>query len=85
MNITELKTYLAEHLVPAKLYQIGSACDGRICLEKMGELWEVFFCEKGRKFCTSLFQDEQTACAALLRELSKVMEIAYDVRLTPAR
>ena len=77
MNITELKKYLAEHLVPTKLYQIGSACDGKICLEKINGLWEVFFCEKDHRFCATLFQDEQDACAGLLRELSKVMEIVY--------
>lgn len=85
MNITELKKYLTDHLVPAKLYQIGGACNGKICLEKIGGLWEVFFCDKGSKFCTTSFADEQTACAGLLRELSKVMEIVYDVSLTPAR
>lgn len=81
MNITELKNFLAEHLVPTKLYQIGGASDDRICLDKQNGFWEVFFCEKGNKFCSTLFQDEQSACARMLKELSKVMEIAYDKKL----
>ena len=81
MTITELKNFLVDHLVPAKLYQIGGASDGKICLEEQNGLWEVFFCEKDNKFCTTSFRDEQSACARMLKELSKVMEIAYDKKL----
>ena len=81
MTITELKKYLTDHLVPSKLYQIGGAADGKICMDKRNGFWEVFFCEKDHRFCSISFQDEQSACVRMLRELSKVMEIAYDKKL----
>ena len=43
MTISELKTYLKEHLVPSKLYEIGGESNGRICLAKVNDFWEVFF------------------------------------------
>lgn len=84
MTIAELKNYLTEHLVPAKLYQIGGASNGRICLNKANDLWEVFFCEEARKVGTISFQDENSACARMLSELAKVMDLVYDVKLALA-
>ena len=42
MTVSELKNYLSEHLVPAKLYQIGGEASGKICLEKVNGLGMVF-------------------------------------------
>ena len=42
MNTKELKQYLKDHLVPSKLYKIGKERDGRICLTKNKEFWEVY-------------------------------------------
>ena len=82
MTIAELKSFLAEHLVPAKLYQIGGASDGRICLEKQNDLWEVFFCDKANKIGTLFFKDEKSACSRMLQELSKVMNLLDDKSLS---
>lgn len=84
MTISELKNTLAEHLVPTKLYQIGGESDGRICLEKMNDSWAVFFCEGTKKIGTMLFKDENSACARMLREVSKVMELLGDEQLSLA-
>ncbi|MBO5985271.1 MAG: hypothetical protein J6Q02_00540 [Lachnospiraceae bacterium] len=83
MTIAELKDYMSEHLVPAKLYLIGGESDGRICLEKLGDRWAVFFCEGKKKIGTIFFKDETSACMRMLREVSKVMELVYDTQLSP--
>ena len=49
--------------------------DGKICLEKQNDSWAVFFCEGTKKIGTMLFQDENSACARMLREISKVMDL----------
>ena len=78
MTMAELKSYLADHLIPSKIYQIGGETDGRICLEKANDLWEVFFFEGKKKIGTLFFKDENSACARMLKEISKVMELLYD-------
>lgn len=78
MTVAELKTYLADHLVPAKIYQIGGETSGRICLEKANGLWEIFFCDGKKKIGTLFFKDETSACKRMLKEISKVMELLYD-------
>ena len=84
MTIPELKNYLTDHLVPSKLYQIGGESNGRICLEKVNGIWEVFFCDQEKKIGTLFFKDENSACARMIREISKVMDLVYDVKLSPA-
>ncbi|MBQ9490118.1 MAG: hypothetical protein IJU80_09320 [Lachnospiraceae bacterium] len=78
MTASELKNYLTEHLVPSKLYQIGGEESGRICLEKVNGLWEVFFCEGKKKIGTLFFKDETSACAHMLKEITKVVELLSD-------
>ncbi|MBR6478132.1 MAG: hypothetical protein IKS85_06760 [Lachnospiraceae bacterium] len=81
MTIAELKKFFTEHLVPSKLYQIGGESEGSICLEKVNDLWEVFFCEGKKKIGTMFFKDENSACSRMLKEVSKVMELVYDKKL----
>ena len=81
MTVAELKKYLAEHLVPTGLYQIGGESSGRICLEKVNDIWEVFFFEDMKKVGTLIFKDENSACVRMLSEISKVMDLLYDVKL----
>lgn len=82
MTISELKKCLAEHLVPAKLYQIGGESNGRICLEKIGGIWEVFFFDNMKKVGTMFFKDENSACSRMLQEVAKVMNLVYDRNLS---
>ena len=81
MTIAELKDYLTKHLVPAKLYHISGESNGRICLDKVNDLWEVFFCDEAKRIGTVSFKDENSACARMLSELAKVMDLVYDVKL----
>ena len=83
MTIAELKNYLADHLVPAKLYQIGGESDGRICLEKKSNgIWEIFFFDHMKKIGTMVFKDEKSACSRMIQEISKVMSLVYGKSLT---
>ena len=81
MTVAELKKTLSEHLVPAKLYQIGGEVSGRICLEKVNDAWEVFFCEGKKKIGTLFFRDENSACARMLREVTKAAALLDDAPL----
>ena len=81
MTISELKTYLKEHLVPSKLYEIGGESNGRICLAKVNDCWEVFFFDNMKKIGTIVFKDENSACNRMLQELSKVMRLLDDKTL----
>ena len=78
MTVSELRKYLSEHLVPTKLYQIGGESDGKICLEQENGMWEVFFCDKMSKIGIMFFKDENSACARMLSEITKVMSLFFD-------
>ena len=84
MTIAELKNFFTEHLVPAKLHQIGGESEGSICLEKQNDTWEIFFCEGKKKIGTMFFKDEKSACSKMLAEVSKVMDLVYDKKLNLA-
>lgn len=81
MTIAELKDYLTKHLVPATLYHLSGESNGRICLDKANDLWEVFFFDEKKRIGTVSFKDENSACARMLSELAKVMDLVYDVKL----
>ncbi len=77
MTVKELARFLKQHRVPEKLYKLGKKSNKRICLEKAGEGWEVFFCEKKCKIGTMHYADEESACAGMKNELRKMMEQLY--------
>ena len=77
MTVKELRTFLNEHLVPSKLYKIGGHHNKRICLEKAGDGWDLYFSEKKRRIGVMHFKDEGSACAGMKNELRKMMELMY--------
>ncbi len=77
MTMNELRTFLAEHNVPRKLYSIGKRGNGRICIDRGENGWEVYFCEKKEKIGTLLFADEESACQGMKNEMRKLMEQLY--------
>lgn len=79
MNSKELQNFFKEHLVPSKLYKLNGAHNGRICMAKSGDKWEVFFADHKNKVGTMQFRDEQSACAGMKNELRKLMEQMYGV------
>ena len=85
MNVTELKDFFKEHLVPSKLYDIGHKKDGRICLTKAGDIWEVYFLDHTEKVGLMRFDNENSACQTMKDELRKIMESIYEITWTPAK
>lgn len=79
MTSKDVRNFLKEHLVPAKLYKVGGEKKGRICLEKTGDGWEVFYRDKKDRVGAIYYQDEESACRGMLSEIRKFMECAYGV------
>ncbi len=85
MTVNELKSFFKEHLVPSKLYKIGKELDGRICLTKSGDEWELYFSDHKEKVGLMRFADENTACVKMKEELRKIMESVYEITWLPKR
>ena len=83
MNGKELKAYFEEHLVPRKFYKIGGKHNNRICMEKAGDGWDVFFSEKKKKIGVMHFSDEASACRSMKNEVRKLMELVYGLTWAP--
>ncbi|MBQ1311028.1 MAG: hypothetical protein IIY55_04185 [Blautia sp.] len=77
MTGQELKEYFQEHLVPSKLYKIGGKHHNRICLQKSGSGWDVFFSEHKEKIGLTHYEDEASACRGMKDEIRKAMEVLY--------
>ncbi len=77
MTGKELRRFFEEHMVPSKLYKIGGAQNKRICLEKSGDGWDVFFSEHRKKIGVLHYQDENAACLSMKNEIRKLMEMMY--------
>ncbi len=85
MTAKELKDFFKEHLVPSKLYKIGKEHDGRVCLTKSGNEWELYFSDHKQKIGLMKFADENTACLKMMEELRKVMESIYEITWLPKK
>ena len=79
MTSKELHTFLKEHLVPSKLYKLNGSHNGRICMDRAGDQWEVYFSDHKQKVGILRFEDEQSACLGMKDELRKLMEQMYGV------
>ncbi len=77
MTIKELNTYFEEHLVPKKLYSLKGNHKNRICLEKNGDSYEVYFSDRKQKVGTISFASESAACLGMKNEIRKLMEQVY--------
>jgi len=85
MTAKELKKFFKEHLVPSKLYKIGKERDGRVCLTKEGNFWEVYFMDHKEKIGLMKFTDENSACLKMKDELRKIMETIYEITWMPTK
>ncbi|WP_026508668.1 hypothetical protein [Butyrivibrio sp. MC2013] len=79
MTSKDLKKFFKEHLVPKKLYKVGGEKNNRICLEKCGEYWEVFFRDHKKKLGLIRYKDEKSACEGMMNEIRKLMESIYGI------
>jgi hypothetical protein len=85
MTVKELQSFFKEHLVPSKLYTFGKGHDGRICLTKVGEIWELYFMDHKEKVGLMKFTDENSACLKMMDELRKIMESVYEITWLPKK
>ncbi len=69
MNAGELKVELDRLHVPQRVYSLSGRKDERLCLEFRGEMWCVFFVEKGVERPLREFRSEDEACRFMLEEL----------------
>jgi len=79
MTTADLKEFFKEHLVPSKLYKIDGEHKNRICMEKSGDGWDVFFKDKKERVGVTHYNDEVSACDAMMNEIRKVMESIYGI------
>ncbi len=85
MTVNELKTFFKDHLVPSKLYDFGKGHEGRICMTRNGDFWEVYFMDHKEKVGLMKFADENSACLKMKEELRKIMESIYEVTWLPKK
>ena len=79
MYTRELKKFFKGHLVPSHLYHMNGRKNGRICLDKTKEGWEVYFSDHKMKVGTMLYKDEQSACDGMKDEIRKMMEQIFGI------
>ncbi len=71
MNRNELAQKLERARIPHDLYNLSGdgPRDNRYVLEKKGEKWHVFYCERGTERQNGFFDTEDEACAYILEKL----------------
>lgn len=55
--------------VRSSAYSVSGAQDLALCLENVGDKWEVFYFEKGEKNYSKFFSFESDACTHMYQEL----------------
>ncbi|MFD1739542.1 hypothetical protein ACFSCX_23965 [Bacillus salitolerans] len=71
MNKSELKSMLEIKQIPTYYYNLDGIgeVDQRVCLEKEGQEWIVFYSERGKRFDIKRFNTEDEACQDILNRL----------------
>ena len=76
MNIEQLENYLITNGVPRDLYSLtGGLPSEAYCIDKIGETWEVYYSERGRKSQLTKFNTEESACRHLQLIIKKNLGI----------
>ncbi|MBR4278482.1 MAG: hypothetical protein IKQ28_08600 [Lachnospiraceae bacterium] len=79
MTIKELNSFFKEHLVPKKLYKVGGKHNKRVCLEKNGNGFDIFFCDNKKKIGLIHVKTEFEACKVMKEEMRKLMLSLYGI------
>ncbi len=79
MNTKELKDFFKTHLVPNKLYKLDGKQNKRICMEKNGNGWDIYFCDGNNKIGLIHVKTEFEACRVMKEEIRKLMVSLYGV------
>ena len=71
MDINELYKKLEENNVPKDCYNLtGTGLkDQKMCLINKGEIWQVYYSERGQKFDYKEFITEKEACEEIYKRL----------------
>jgi hypothetical protein len=76
IKIEELQQSLISAKVPKDLYNLnGGLPNEAFCLNKEGDIWEVYYSERGVKSQVKLFQNEDEACNYLYSTILEVLGI----------
>lgn len=73
MNSQELSAALDALNIPKDMYSImqGGFPNEAFCLVSVGDTWEVYYSERGKKKVSKKFASETEACEYLLAKLDK--------------
>lgn len=74
MTMQELKVYLVGKRIHPEAVSIGSGLPyetEKYCLVKEGQLWEVYYSERGTKGSLMQFRSEDEACRYLIKLLEQ--------------
>ena len=76
MDRQQLEKLLLSSNVPNDLYSLtGGLPNEAYCIEKGKKRWHGYYSERGLKTTVGYFENEETACECLLKEIKKVMSI----------
>ena len=76
MDRQQLEKLLLASNVPNDVYSLtGGLPSEAFCLEKEKERWHVYYSERGIKTNIGYFENEESACECLLKEIKKVIHI----------
>ena len=64
MTKNELKQNLIRENIPSDVYSLEGGLPNEVyCLGKNGDVWEVYYSERGQKTSLEVFQTENAACS----------------------
>lgn len=76
MTRNELAAYFKEHHVPGKFWSLRkNGRNGRICLSKAADGYEVYFKEHKARIGALHFATEAEALLGMQKEVSKLMQV----------
>ena len=74
MNVHQLKIYLAKKRIRSDAVSVGIGLpyeEEKYCIVKEGDVWEVYYSERGMKGNLAQFQSEEEACHHLVNLLER--------------
>ena len=76
MTIKELKQVFESKGISENMYSLKGGLPNEIyCIEKIDDVWEVYYSERGSKTGLKVFITEDEACQYLLKQVARMLEI----------
>lgn len=74
MDIEELKEILQNEKIPEDFYSLkGGLPNESYCIEKKGNIWDVYYSERGSKTDLKKFDTEDEACRHLYKRVKLML------------